>query len=153
MSGRSAGGANRFTVSASIDRVQLMRLNNAIQRSSKEAQKALKSQLRKVGQEFKTEVSKEISSKLRKRTGNLKRGTRVNTDIRNNQISVEVVNKTMARSRRWPRGYRYGKRLEFDPRFGGRFAYWYPTWERLGPKVKESFDKVLDAAYKAFVKG
>jgi hypothetical protein len=147
------GGAGSFTVTPVLDRTQLFRLNNAVQRAGKEAQKELKAQLRQVGQVMRTEVGERVPVGSGPGGGKLRRGTRVNVDIRNNQFKVEIRNDTQAVSRAWPRGYRYGKRLEFDPRFAGRYAFWYPAWEAVKPRIRFMFDEVLEKAYKAFVKG
>lgn len=143
-------GANGLIIVPQLDKIQMMRLNNAVQRASKEAQAELRSQLREAGQLFRTEVDKAVPV----RSGKLKRGTRVDTDIRNNQFAVTIRNKTLSKpSKRYPRGYRYGKRLEFDPDYGGKFAFWYPTWEEVSPRVRRMFNTVLEKAYQAFVKG
>ena len=81
--------------------------------------------------------------------GLLKRSTRVMTK---SSLEVRVYNNAKAVSSRYPGGYRYGKRLEFDPKYSGRFAFFYPGYEAAKAKALALFDKVLTAAYNAYMK-
>ena len=80
--------------------------------------------------------------------GLLKRSTRVKTTRR---LEVYVYNNAKAVSRRWPGGYRYGKRLEFDPAYAGRYAFFYSGAEAAWSKAHAAFNDVLENAHKKFV--
>jgi hypothetical protein len=80
--------------------------------------------------------------------GLLRRGTQVKTT---KQLSVYVYNNAKAVSRKFPRGYRYGKRLEFDPAFAGRFAFFYVGAEHAWNQASAAFNDVLENAHKKFV--
>ena len=81
--------------------------------------------------------------------GLLKRSTRVKTYA---NLRVMVFNNAKAVSRKWPGGYRYGKRIEFDPKFAGRYAFFYPGYEATKGRAVKLFNKVLEVAAKAYVR-
>ena len=81
--------------------------------------------------------------------GLLKRSTRVKTYA---SLKVQVYNNAKAVSRRWPGGYRYGKRLEFDPKFSGAHAFFYPGYEAVRDRAVKLFNETLKAAANAYVK-
>jgi len=80
--------------------------------------------------------------------GLLKRSTRIKTTKR---LEVWVYNNAKSVSRAFVRGYRYGKRLEFDPKFSGRFAFFYSGADHAWNKASDALNAVLEDAHKKFV--
>lgn len=80
--------------------------------------------------------------------GLLKKSTKVR--IAPSKMQVSVVNDAKARSAKYPGGYRYGKRLEFDPKFAGRYAWFYPGWAAKRSQAVAMFDNVLDDIAREF---
>ena len=79
--------------------------------------------------------------------GLLKKSTKLKIDT----LSVTVYNDAKAVSRKYPGGYEYGKRLEFDPKFSGRYAFFYSGYELAKSAAMARFDKVLQAAKDAYM--
>lgn len=80
------------------------------------------------------------------RPGTLKRGT----VSRLRFLRVEVINVAKRYSRKYPGGYRYGKRLEFDPAYSGRYAFFYPGYEAKKAEAVDRFRDVLDRIAKRY---
>lgn len=78
--------------------------------------------------------------------GLLKRSTKVKIST----LSVAVYNDAKAAHRGG--FYRYGKRLEFDPKYAGRYAFFYPGWEAKKPAADAEFRKVLDDVEREYAK-
>ena len=82
--------------------------------------------------------------------GLLKRSTKA--AVRLHGMEVRVYNDARAgaylstrpgKSSEW-RGYRYGRRLEFDPVYGGRYAFFYPGYEAKKEEAYAILFRVLD---------
>lgn len=161
-------------ITAGLDKKQVDSLKRAIQDSGKEARASVRRQLKAVG----THVADEIKSRTpvhgKQSYGSAKRarlsigksgGTsfkqrhipgllRKSTRLRiSSYLSVAVYNNAKAKSRSYPGGYRYGKRLEFDPKFSGRYAFFYPGWEASRDYAGWMFLKVLDDVEKTYKRG
>ena len=87
--------------------------------------------------------------------GLLRRSTRVKVNV--SWMSVSISNDARARSKKFPGGYRYGKRLEFDPKFGytgsvgsSRFAWFYPSWDAKRDQAATMFNSVIDDIAREF---
>lgn len=72
------------------------------------------------------------------------------TKLRIGRLSVTIYNDAKAVSAKYPGGYRYGKRLEFDPKFKGRFAFFYPGYEAEKAAALAMFQGVLDSVARDF---
>lgn len=81
--------------------------------------------------------------------GLLKRSTRMKTTSR---LEVRIFNNAKAVSRKWPGGYRYGKRLEFDPTFSGQYAFFYKGFDETRERAYALLSDVLDKARKAYLR-
>jgi hypothetical protein len=141
--GRTSGEAS-FNVSATLDVAQTKALKLGIRNAGPAARKEIRAQFKAVG----TIAQTEIRGRTPAQSGLLRRSTKLKIGT----LSVKVYNDAKAVSRRYPGGYRYGKRLEFDPQFGSRYAFFYPGWAAVAGRVREAFDKVLEAARKAYLK-
>jgi hypothetical protein len=167
-----------YGISASLDKSEVAALQAALKRAGREASNEVRHGLKEAGQMIQQEIQSRTpvysgsgysggrgarrasvtmrgasgASKTYKGThspGLLKRSTKVVTW---SNLSVRVYNEAKAVSRKYPGGYRYGKRLEFDPKFAGRHAFFYPGFEAVKARAKAVFDKVLTAAHKAYVR-
>ena len=65
---------------------------------------------------------------------------------------MRVFNSATHSSPRYP-NYRYGKRLEFDPLFGGQYAFFYPGYEAKKAEAIEKLSGVLDDVANEFGQG
>jgi len=161
---------NEFYAEMDIDQVRA--LKRAISAASAEARRELRRQLRSVGMIIKESIDeltpvyqgtysmgrRRVEFTLRSKGGEtrtyrarhspglLKRSNRIVVG----RLWVAVRNTAKAVSPRYPRGYRYGKRLEFDPKFSGRYAFFYPGYERVKGRAQAAFKSVLEAAARAF---
>jgi hypothetical protein len=140
------GVASEYNIRAELDQADLAALRKALKAAGREAGKALRRELREAGKI----VQEEIRARTPVRSGRLRTGTKVRVF---SSLSVRVYNSTKRISRKYPGGYRYGKRLEFDPQFGGRHAFFYPGYEAARDQAAEAFNRVLEDAYRAYVKG
>jgi hypothetical protein len=143
-----------FDISYVLDESQVRALKRAI--SSADA--AARRELRAVTKEAGTIVQKEIQSRTPIYAGGRDKYHRPRqllkaTKLKVGRLSVAVYNDAKsAPTRRYPGGYRYGKRIEFDPSFGD-FAFFYPGWAAAKDRAREAFDKVLKTAYDTFIRG
>lgn len=117
----------------------------AMKRVKKGVKKNMTARLRIVGNLVRDKERVAAASKFTHPTGRLKRGiqTRVSSSF-----DVRVLNG--AKDKR-TNTYRYPRRLEFDKAYGGRYAFFYPTWERMKPAATAELSKVLkdvEADYK-----
>ena len=122
--------------------------------------KALAAAIRGAGKEVRSSVRKRlkpageiIAVEIRSRTpvgatGKLRGSTRV----RPSAMSVRIVNTATASSRNY-KNYRYGKRLEFDPLYGGRYKFFYPGYEAKKAEAIAELAKVLDDVRDEFLTG
>lgn len=134
------------------------------QLGSKELQKSL----RGMDKEFKKEISKDmrgvgnlVRDHIRSRTqvgrksspghkaGTLRRSIKSKLS----RLSVRIFSDATRVSRKYSKGYRYGKRLEFDPAFGGRFAFFYAGWIDVKDEAWQRYKAVLDKVAAAFRNG
>ena len=173
------GVASEYNITGSMDPAKVKALQKALTATGHEAKNQLRHDLKKAGLLIKNEgidprtpvykgksysggrgarrASVEVrgasgASKTYKGThtpGLLKRSTRVKTYA---SLKVQVYNNAKAVSRKWPGGYRYGKRIEFDPKLGGRFAFFYPGYEAVKDRAVKLFNETLKAAAKAYVR-
>jgi|GEM_PF-2614404 len=169
-------GEARQSVSAYIDPTQLKALKRAIQDAGKEARRSVRARLKEAGTvvaveiksrtpvgrvkttERKRVVGATLSSRMGKggatRTaahgnGLLKRSTK----LRMGSLSVAVYNDARAVSRKYPGGYRYGKRIEFDPSYSSRYAFFYPGFDASKDQALKLFDKLLDDITREYLRG
>ena len=178
MSKEGRGVASEYVISGSVDQAQVKALNKALKDTGHAAKNELRHDLKEAG----IIVQKEIQSRtpvyggtayksgkgarratveLRGESGKtkvykgthtpglLKRSTRVRTY---SSLRIEVYNNAKGVSAKYPGGYRYGKRLEFDPAFKSKYAFFYPGYEAARAKSLALFNKVLQAAVDAYVK-
>jgi len=150
--GRTFGMAD-YDISLALDAEQVRALKRAI--SSADA--AARRELRAVTKEAGTIVQKEIQSRTPVYSGGRSKYHKPGqllkaTKLKVGRLSVSVYNDAKAVSRKYPGGYRYGKRIEFDPSYGD-FAFFYPGWAAAKERAREAFDKVLKTAYDTFMGG
>lgn len=168
---RDRAGEARFNVGAEVDAEQLRILKDAVRLAGKEARRSVRSRLKSAGVIVRDEIRSRTpvhqavsygrgkrarisvghwgasSYKQRHIPGLLRKSTR----LKIGSMSVEVFNNAKAYSRTYPGGYRYGKRLEFDPAFGYNgftgsscYAFFYPGAEAAMPQAVREIDKTLD---------
>lgn len=160
--------------SAQADPKQLAELKAAIKQVGPSARRDVRKRLKSVGLMVKSEIDarapvyggKRYGGRGRRRAigrgraeyvksgahapGLLRKSTRLNIK----SLSVAVYNDAKAIWSKGRRGfYRYGKRLEFDPRYSVRLAFFYPGWDAAKPKAGAEFDKVLDEVAAEFGRG
>ena len=173
--GRTSGEGS-FDVYGEFDQAKVNALKRAIKDVGPEARKEVRAQLKAVGQIGQRSIQERTpvyggsgygkgksarrasvtlhgatQSKTYKAThspGLLKKSTR----LKIGSLSVTIYNSAKAVSRKYPGGYRYGKRIEFDPRLGGRYAFFYPGWDAVKGQARAAFGKVLEAAARAYMK-
>lgn len=136
-----SGGGGAY----SFELLGLKELQKALRAADKECKQAIAKRLRVIG----NEVRDSIRAKAPKKSGNLKRSVRT----RVSRLQVRVVSDARAPDSKSFKGYRYGKRLEFDPAYGGRFAWFYPTWEAMKSEASKKFEQVLEDVVNAFSRG
>ena len=130
----SAGNSGASNVLMSAPEAKA--LAAAIRGAGKEVRSSVRKRLKPAGEI----IAVEIRSRTRVgATGNLKKKTLV----RPGQMSVRIVNTATASSRNY-KNYRYGKRLEFDPLYGGRYAFFYPGYEAKKEEAVRELLKILD---------
>ena len=126
------------SIKISVEKDSELRLRKALNAASKEVKRSFRKRLLAVGQI----VVEEIKSRSpRGATGKLRAGTKATVPSKG--LSVRVVNTATADSPRYPK-YRYGKRLEFDPLYGGEYAFFYPGYEAKKAEAIDELSKVLD---------
>lgn len=81
------------------------------------------------------------------RPGTLRDATKVKVSTR---LFVRVVNTALAYSPKYSKGYRYGKRLEFDPAYASKYKFFYPGYEASKDVALAQFDTVLTEVVKAY---
>ncbi len=150
--GRTSGQAG-WDISLALDPMQVKALKRAI--SSSDA--ASRRELRAVTKDAGEIVQKEIRSRTPVYSGGRSKYHKPGqllkaTKLKVGRLSVEIYNDAKAVSRKYPGGYRYGKRIEFDPSYGD-FAFFYPGWDAAKERAREAFDKVLKTAYDTFIRG
>jgi len=67
-----------------------------------------------------------------------------------NMRTGDSVLRLKGRRGRFENPYRYGKRIEFDPAYNGRHAWFYPAWEAKKAAAFEQFKTVTDVIVKEF---
>lgn len=145
------GAGLGVSLDMSLDEGQVDALRRAFKAADREAKKVLRRQLRSAGKIVRDEIRARTpirQTKKRRPVGLLKRSTRIRLK---NALNVEIYNNAKAVSAKFPGGYRYGKRVEFD--YGGRYKYFYLGYDIARGRAVEEFDAVLVAAHKTFVKG
>ena len=139
------GGAYQFEL------LGLKELNKALRGAGKEFKKSVSRQLRIIGNEVRDAIRAKAPigtrSTARHKAGTLKRSVRTKVS----RLSVRVVSDARAPDTRSFKGYRYGKRLEFDPQIGR--PWFYPTWEAFKPRAVAKFNEVLADVQRAFSRG
>ena len=130
-------GANHFLLSCPEARA----LSKAIREGGKEVRSSVRKRLKPAGEIIAVEIRGRTPVG---RTLVLKKSTRV----RPGQMSVKIVNTAVARGTSSKaakyKGYRYGKRLEFDPLYGGRYAFFYPGYEAKKEEAVRELVRILD---------
>jgi hypothetical protein len=119
----------------------------AIKRAGKAARLSVNRRLKDAGAVVVMEIGKRTP---RGATGLLKRSTKATGSAAT--LSVRIVNTAIASSPRYPK-FRYGKRLEFDPIYGGRYKFFYPGFEAKKEEAIAQVRKVLDDVGNEFMAG
>lgn len=101
---------------------------------------------------------------VRVRPGLLRKSTKVKTSP--SRLTVRVYNdarkpwnrahlgeRSGGRRPRYEAMYRYGKRIEFDPKYRGSKAWFYPSVERKREEAVRVFRSAVDEIAKEFSKG
>jgi len=144
MASRNKSGSSGLV---SVDEESARQLQFAVSNASKEVKKALAERLKAAGALVVMEIGKRSP---RGATGLLKRSTKATGNPK--ALSVRVVNTATASSPRYPK-YRYGKRLEFDPIYSGRYKFFYPGYEAKKAAAIAELAKVLDDVRDEFLIG
>ena len=113
-------------------------LMRALRHMDKAARTEIRDKLRSVGQIVADEAKSIAKEKMAMRTGALLRSIRV----RVLQRGVFVVAAAKRRSKSWPAGYNYPKRLEYAQ--NKRFAFLRPALEAKQEEAIEKMNEVLD---------
>jgi len=139
-----------------VDIPGLKGLAKAIRESGPEARKAIRGRMKTAGRVVVAEIARRtpVGRKSWKghRPGTLQKATSARPGV----TSVRIVNTALARSKKFPKGYRYGKRIEFDPAIGGtRYTgrYFYPGFAAKKGEAIAEIAKVLDDVGRAFAQG
>lgn len=139
-----SGGGGQAGASIELSDADLKDIKRAIRNSGPAVRKAVRKEMKAVG----TIVADEMKRRAPVKTGSLKR----KTSIRPQTMSVRIVNTATAYKGR-NRSYRYGKHLEFDPKFAGRYAFFYPAIEAKKAEAGQQLSKVLDEVARAWRQG
>ena len=131
----------------SVDKASDARVKAAIKAASKEARTSVNRRLKEVGEIVAVEIR---NRSPRGATGLLEQSTK--STPRPDSLSVRVFNSATHSSPRYP-NYRYPKRLEFDPLFGGQYAFFYPGYEAKKAEAIEKLSGVLDDIANEFGQG
>ena len=156
------------TIVVEFDKSQLAALSATLQMVSPNTQKAIWKRIKPAGQIIVDEIKRRTPVGA---TGKLKRGT--GSRVGKDKTSVRIVNT--ATSSPWSRprktdnaffypayagspkrtatgrGYRYGKRLEFDAAtYKGRYRFFYPGFEAKKAEAVRELDKILEDVGRGF---
>lgn len=163
--------ASSLEVRADLDYAQLKKLKRAVQDAGKDARKSVRHRLKAAGEIVQSEITSRApvyggsygAAKRRAvgKTGS-KRGVRAakhapgllkkSTRLKMGSLSVAVYNDARAFTAKW-QGYRYGRRLEFDTKYAGKYAFFYPGFEAGKPRAVAAISKVLDDIERDYLKG
>jgi hypothetical protein len=134
---KTSSGQSSFLLSAP----EAKAVSAAIRGAGKEARSSIRKRLKPAGEIIAVEIRKRTP---RGATHKLEESTRV----RPGDMSVRVVNTAVAKGTKRKaskyKGYRYGKRLEFDPLFGGRYAFFYPGFAAKKEEAVRELRRILD---------
>jgi len=115
-------------------------LSAAIRGAGKDVKKSANKRLKVAGRVIVAEIASRTpvrSGKLQKATSARGSGAQMTVAIRNSAKSKPTA--------RFPGGYRYGKRLEFDAAtYKGRYRFFYPGFEAKRAEALTEMRKVLD---------
>lgn len=182
--GRGSGTAS-VGISVELNEKQLLDIKRGLRAAGPAARREMRSRMKDVGQIIKREIDSRApvhtggaygtgrrarrssgtsGGKSYKQThapGLLKKSTR----LKLGNLSVRITNVAKAYSRRYPGGYKYGKRIEFDTTtygVGGTlengtavtpYAFFYPGYEAVKDRASKAFDAVLYAARRGYIRG
>jgi hypothetical protein len=140
--GGDRSGQAGYTVQ--IDKAELAAIRQAIRDSGAEVRRSVRQRLKVAGEIVAEEIRRRTPVGRHSWPGH-KAGTLARkTFTRPGTTSVRIVNTALNRSKAFPRGYRYGKRIEFDPTYSGRFAFFYPGIEAKRDEAVAEIVRVLD---------
>ena len=108
-------------------------LSAAIRGAGKDVKKSANKRLKVAGRV----IVAEIASRTPVRSGKLQKAT----SARGSSAQMTVTIRNTAKSKK---GYRYGKRLEFDAIYKGRYRFFYPGFEAKRAEALTEMRKVLD---------
>ena len=122
-------------------------LSAAIRGAEKDVKKIVNKRLQVAGRV----IVAEIASRTPVRSGKLQKAT----SARGSGAQMPVAIRNTAKSKptaRYPKGYRYGKRLEFDASYKGRYRFFYPGFEAKRAEALTEIRKVLDDVAREIMK-
>lgn len=135
-------------------------LANAIRGAGPVVRREVRRQLKAAGEIVAVEIRGRTPTGSKSWRGHSPGSLRSKTLVRPGATSVRIVNTALSKSKRFPRGYRYGKRLEFDPAFGydgsvgsSRYAFFYPGLEAKKGEAVARVAQVLEVAGRQFMTG
>lgn len=135
-------------MATTVDIPGLKALSKSVRESPKEINKGIRQRLKVAGRI----VVSEIARRTPRATGKLQKAT--SARVSKGASSVSIVNTAMERSKKYPKGYRYGKRLEFDKKsYKGRYTFFYPGFEAKKDEAIAEIAKVLDDVGRKFAQG
>ena len=131
-------------IEVEFDKSQLAALKATLQMIDPNTAKAIRKRIKPAGQIIVVEIQRRAPFRtglLRKRTGSRVR-----------DLEVRITNTALSKSTaRFPKGYRYGKRLEFDAKaYGGRYVFFYSGFEAKKAEAVRELDKILEDVGRGF---
>lgn len=120
----------------------LHELMKALRNMDKAQRREVALKLRAVGEVVAEQARANVRAKTVTRTGRLLRAV----GVRVFQRSIAVVAAAKAKSRKYPRGYNYPRRLEYG--FGGRFTFLRPALKAKQAEAAQKMEEVLETMEK-----
>ena len=152
MASVKGGGQNNVVISAHWDAAEVARVKAGLAAAGKACVRQARHDVAQAGKIIKTAIQADTpvgsAANGDKHPGLLLKSTKINVRT---LLQVKVYNDAVTVSRKYPGGYRYGKRLEFDPAAGGR-AWWYPGLNASKDEAMKVFWQTLEAIRKAFAR-
>lgn len=131
-------------IEVEFDKTQLASLKATLQMISPNTAKAIRKRIKPAGQIVVAEIQRRAPFK----TGL----TRNRTSARVRETEVRISNTAKSKpTAKYPRGYRYPKRLEFDAAtYKGRYRFFYPGFEAKKAEAVRELDKILEDVGRGF---
>lgn len=125
----------------------LQDLMRIIRKMDKEARKEVRAKLRDVGKIVADEAKAQAAAQGLYRTGLLIRRIRPKLTSR----SIQIVDTAMKRSPKYPSGYNYPKRYEYEK--GGARAFMRPALEAKQEEAVRRFEEIFDELEREWANG